>query len=120
MATTEKTLRASIIAHCARIAAAGLGGPPDGDISARVDNSLLITPTAADYASLEAGDDRAHAAGRRIRSLGGPDRSLRANGVSTSTSCRARPDVGAIVRFQSPCATALAMAHKDPSPPRIR
>src|SRR5580658_2421030 len=52
MATTEKTLRASIIAHGARIVEIGLGGAPDGDISARVSDSILITPSGARYSAL--------------------------------------------------------------------
>ena len=47
MATTEKALRESIVAHGARIVASGLGDAPDGDVSARFQDSLLITPSGA-------------------------------------------------------------------------
>jgi ribulose-5-phosphate 4-epimerase/fuculose-1-phosphate aldolase len=52
MATTEKALRESIIAHGATVAAAGPGGALVGDISARFEDSLLITPSGANYAGL--------------------------------------------------------------------
>ena len=53
MATSEKALRESIIAHGASAVAAGLGGALVGDISARLEDSLLITPGGADYAGLQ-------------------------------------------------------------------
>ena len=111
MATTEKTLRASIIAHCARIAAAGLGGAPDGDISARVDNSLLITPTGANYASLRPAMIALMPLVGEYGAWAGPMKPSGEWRIHLDIA-RARPDIGAIVRFQSPYATALAMARK--------
>jgi L-fuculose-phosphate aldolase len=52
MATTEKALRESIIGYCATAVAAGFGGAPVGDISARYEDSLLITPSGVNYAAL--------------------------------------------------------------------
>ena len=52
MATTEKALRESIVAHGATVVAAGLGGALVGDISARFEDSLLITPSGANYGDL--------------------------------------------------------------------
>src|ERR1700678_2250061 len=52
MATTEKAVRESIIARGANVVAAGLGSALVGDISARFEDSLLITPSGANYADL--------------------------------------------------------------------
>ena len=46
MATTEKALRETIVAHGATAGAAGFGGALVGDISARFKDSLLIAPSA--------------------------------------------------------------------------
>jgi len=52
MATTEKAVRESIVARGTSIVAAGLGGALGGDISARFDDALLITPNGASYSNL--------------------------------------------------------------------
>ena len=53
MATTEKALRESLVAHGATVAAAGLSGALVGDISARFKDSLLIiTPSGANFGDL--------------------------------------------------------------------
>jgi L-fuculose-phosphate aldolase len=52
MATTEKALRESIVALGGRVVEAGLGGGLVGDISARSAESILITPSGAQYSSL--------------------------------------------------------------------
>ena len=49
MATTEKALRESIVAHGATVVA-GLRGALVGDISARFKDSLLITPSGPNTA----------------------------------------------------------------------
>ena len=112
MATTGKALRASIIAHGARIVEAGLGGAPDGDISARLSDSILITPSGVQYVALRpamialmplAGEYGAW------KGLIKPSGEWRIH----LDIARARPDIGAIVRMQPPYATALAMAHKS-------
>jgi len=111
MAITEKALRESIIAHCASIMAAGLGGPVGGDISARLDDSLFITPSGANYSGLRP------AMIARMPLIGeygawkGPMKPTGEWRIHLDI-VRARPDIGAIVRFQSPYATALAMARK--------
>jgi L-fuculose-phosphate aldolase len=111
MATTEKGLRESIVAHAARIAAAGLGGAPDGDISARVEDSLLITPSGADYASLRPAMIALMPLAGEYGAWAGPKKPTAEWRIHLDIA-RARPDIGAIVRFQSPYATALAMARK--------
>jgi L-fuculose-phosphate aldolase len=113
MAANEKSLRESIIAHGASLAAAGLAG---GDISARFDDSLLITPSAAGHASLRPAMIARMSLVGEYGSWKGPLKPSAQWRVHLDIA-RARPDIGAIVRFQSPYATALAMAQKDTPPP---
>jgi L-fuculose-phosphate aldolase len=112
MASNEKSLRESIIAHGASLVAAGLGGAPSGDISARFGDSLLITPSGAGYTSLRPAMIARMPLVGEYGSWKGP---LKPSGEWRIhlDIARARPDIGAIVRFQSPYATALAMAHRD-------
>jgi L-fuculose-phosphate aldolase len=112
MAANEKALRESIIAHGASLAAGGLRGPPAGDISARIEDSLLITPSGASVASLRPAMIVRMALMGEYGSWKGPLKPSAEWRIHLDIA-RARPDIGAIVRFQSPYATALAMARKD-------
>jgi L-fuculose-phosphate aldolase len=112
MAANEKALRESIIAHWLSLVAAGLGGAPAGGISARLDDSLLITPSGASYASLRPAMIARMPLVGEYGSWKGP---LKPSGEWRIhlDIARARPDIGAILRFQSPYATAFAMARRD-------
>jgi L-fuculose-phosphate aldolase len=112
MAANEKALRESIIAHGASLAAAGLGGAPAGDISARIEDSLLITPSGASAASLRPAMIARMPLVGEYGSWKGPLKPSAEWRIHLDIA-RARPDIGAIMRFQSPYATALAMARKD-------
>jgi L-fuculose-phosphate aldolase len=112
MAANEKALRESIIAHGASLAAAGLGGAPAGDISARVEDSLLITPSGASAASLRPAMIARMPLVGEYGSWKGPLKPSAEWRIHLDIA-RARPDIGAIIRFQSPYATALAMARKE-------
>jgi L-fuculose-phosphate aldolase len=111
MATTEKALRESIIAHSASIVAAGLGGPLGDDISARFDDSVLITPSGASYAGLRPAMIARMPLVGEYGAWKGPMKPTSEWRIHLDI-VRARPDIGGIVRFQSPYATALAMAGK--------
>ena len=111
MATTEKALRESIIAHSASIVAAGLGGPLGGDISARFEDSLLITPNRASFAGLRSAMIARMPLGGEYGAWKGPMKPTAEWRIHLDIA-RARPDIGGIVRFQSPFATALAMSGK--------
>src|ERR1700761_591633 len=111
MATTEKALRESIIAHGARVVAAGLGDALVGDISARLEDSLLITPSGADYAGLRPAMIARMPLVGEYGAWKGPRKPTSEWRVHLDI-VRARPDIGGIVRFQSPYATALAMSGK--------
>ena len=111
MATTEKALRESIIAHGARVVAAGFGGALVGDISARLEDSLFITPGGADYAALRPAMIARMPLVGEYGAWKGPMKPTAEWRIHLDI-VRARPDIGGIVRFQSPYATALAMARK--------
>jgi L-fuculose-phosphate aldolase len=112
MGTTEKALRESIIAHGTRIVETGLGGASTNDISVRCSDSILITPSGAQHATLRPATIARMPLGGEYGAWSGP---LKPSGEWRIhlDIARARPDVGAIVRFQSPYATALAMAQKS-------
>jgi len=112
MTTTGKALRASIIAHGARIVEAALGGAPDGDISARLSDSILITPSGAQYAALRPAMIAQMPLAGEYGAWKGPMKPSGEWRIHLDIA-RARPDIGAIVRIQPPYATALAMAHKS-------
>jgi L-fuculose-phosphate aldolase len=111
MATTEKAVRESIIAPGATVVAAGLGGTLVGDISARFEDSLLITPSGANYADLRAAMIARMPLVGEYGAWKGPMKPTGEWRIHLDI-VRARPDIGGIVRFLSPYATALAMAGK--------
>ncbi|HEV7479040.1 MAG TPA: class II aldolase/adducin family protein [Roseiarcus sp.] len=111
MATTEKAVRESIIARGATVVAAGLGGAFVGDISARFKDSLLITPSGANYSDLRPAMITRMPLVGEYGAWKGPRKPTGEWRIHLDI-VRARPDIGAIVRFQSPYATALAMARK--------
>src|ERR1700744_985536 len=112
MATTEKALRESIIAHGAGVVAAGLGDALVGDISARLEDSLFITPGGADYAGLRPAMIARMPLVGEYGAWKGPMKPTAEWRIHLDI-VRARPDIGGIVRFQSPYATALAMTRKS-------
>jgi L-fuculose-phosphate aldolase len=111
MATTEKTLREMIVSAGVRLNESGLAGAPAGDISARSADSILITPNGAPYSRLRSTMIARMPLGGEYGAWSGPIKPSSEWRIHLDIS-RARPDVGAVVRFQSPFATALAMAHK--------
>ncbi len=111
MATTEKALREAIIAHGASVAADGLGGVLVSDISARFEDSLLVTPSSANYAGLRPAMLPLMPLVGEYGAWKGPMKPTSEWRIHLDI-VRARPDIGGIVRFQSPYATALAMARK--------
>ncbi len=112
MATTEKMLREQIVAAAARIAEAGFGGAAGGDISARFADTILITPGGASYPALRPPMLALMPLSGEYGAWKGPTKPASEWRIHLDIA-RARADVGAVVRFQSPCATALAMAHKS-------
>jgi L-fuculose-phosphate aldolase len=112
MATTEKALREKVVAAAARISEAGYGGAAGGDISARVGDSILITPSGAAYRTLRSPMLALMPLAGEYGAWKGPTKPASEWRIHLDIA-RARPDIGAVVRFQSPHATALTMAHKS-------
>ena len=112
MATTGKALRASIIAHGARIVEAALGGAPAATSLRGCRTRFLITPSGAQYAALRPAMIAQMPLAGEYGAWKGPMKPSGEWRIHLDIA-RARPDIGAIVRIQSPDATALAMAHKS-------
>jgi L-fuculose-phosphate aldolase len=107
----EKDLRVAIIAQCRAMNTSGLNQGTAGNISARLGESLLITPSAIPY-----GDMRPEMLA--LMPLGG-EYGAWSGRYKPSTEwrfhldiMRARHDVGAIVHCHPTYATALSMLHK--------
>ena len=111
MAASEKALRESIVAAAARIAQAGFGDASSGDISARFADTILITPAGTPWRALRPAMLALMPLSGEYGAWKGPTKPAAEWRIHLDVA-RARPDVGAVVRFQSPYATALAMAHK--------
>jgi L-fuculose-phosphate aldolase len=88
--------------------AAGLARGTAGNISARIDGGLLISPSAMPYAALGAADIvRIDFAGHVLESAVPPARPSSEWRMHAGI-LRSRPDISAIVHTHSPFATALA------------
>ena len=132
MTDPEEPLRADIVARCRELDAAGLNRGASGNVSARLGDAMLITPSAVPAAHLEpamiarmplagggdmaGGDDRAGGGDM----AGGGDADCTWDGPMKPSSewrfhrdlLRARPDLGAIVHTHAPYATILAIARR--------
>jgi L-fuculose-phosphate aldolase len=107
----EKELRVAIIAQCRALNSLGLNQGTSGNISARLGEAMLITPSGVPY-----NDMRPEMLPRMP--LGG-EYGAWSGRYKPSTEwrfhldiLRARPDVGAIVHSHPIYATALSMLHK--------
>jgi L-fuculose-phosphate aldolase len=108
----EHELRTGIVAACRQMNAIGLNQGTSGNISARLGDRMLITPSGVPYHELDAEGLAAMPIEGEYGSWDGP--------LAPSTEwrfhldiTRARPEVGAIVHAHSTFATALAIARKD-------
>ncbi len=107
----EKDLRAAIVAQCRAMNAAGLNQGTAGNISARIGDAMLITPSAIPYDMMRPAMVARMPLGGEYGAWSGP------HPPSTEWRfhldiMRARPDVGAIVHCHPVYATALSMLHK--------
>jgi L-fuculose-phosphate aldolase len=103
----SRDLRARVVAACSRMVIDDLSRGTSGNISARVNGGMLITPSGVPYAEIEPGMLMVVALDGTVLDSDGRQR------VSTEWRLHARvlerrPDVNAIVHTHSPCATALA------------
>ncbi len=111
MPIKEKVLRAAIVAQCRALDAAGLNRGTAGNISARLGEALVITPTAIAYDVLRPEMLAVMPLNGEYGAWSGP--------LKPSSEwrfhldiMRARPDVGAIVHCHPPYCTALAMLNR--------
>ena len=111
MKTAEKALRAEIVARCREMNASGINQGASGNISARLGDRMLISPSAVPYEALEP---------QMIASLALDDESGAWEGpLKPSTEwrfhralLRDRPDAGAVVHAHATYCTTLAIARK--------
>ncbi|MBN8938789.1 MAG: class II aldolase/adducin family protein [Rhizobiales bacterium] len=108
----EQDLRRAIVSQCRQMNASGLNQGTSGNISARHEDVMLITPSATPYDSMTPADIAVMPLDRDDGSWSGP--------LKPSTEwpfhlaiMRARVDVGAIVHTHSTFATVLSMARRD-------
>jgi L-fuculose-phosphate aldolase len=111
MAVKEKELRAGIVARCRALNATGLNQGSAGNISARLGEAMLITPSAIPYDVMRPDMLALMPLNGEYGAWSGP--------LKPSTEwrfhldiMRARPDIGGIVHCHPPYGTALAMLHQ--------
>ncbi len=114
MGPEERRLRQGIIDQCRWMNHIGLNQGTSGNISARFEDVMLITPSATPY---EAMTPEMLAA---MPLVGDSEDGAYSGPCKPSTEWRfhrdillARPDVGAVVHTHSTYATVLAMAHRE-------
>ena len=109
-ASSDIALRAEIISTAQRMGSSGLTPGKSGNVSARTDSGMLITPTGMPYGELKPSDivavrmDGTAMAGQRV-----PSSEWRFH----LAIYKAREDVEAIVHTHSLNATALACIHRS-------
>ena len=112
MTHAERALRRAIVAKSRWMNASGLNQGTSGNLSARFDGSMLITPSATPYEAMTPDMIAAMPFDGEYGTWEGP--------LKPSTEwrfhldiMRARPDVGAIVHTHSTFATVLSIARKQ-------
>jgi L-fuculose-phosphate aldolase len=108
----ELILREQIIATALEMNARGLNRGKSGNVSARIDNGFLVTPTGLAYESTQPADIVAMTLDGTARGLRLPSSEWRFH----RDIYAARHEVGAIVHAHSPFATTLACVGHDIPP----
>jgi L-fuculose-phosphate aldolase len=108
----ELALREQIIATALEMNARGLNRGKSGNVSARIDNGFLVTPTGLAYESTQPADIVAMTPDGTARGLRLPSSEWRFHHHIYA----ARREVGAIVHAHSPFATTLACVGRDIPP----
>jgi L-fuculose-phosphate aldolase len=108
----ELILREQIIATALEMNARGLNRGKSGNVSARIDNGFLVTPTGLAYESTQPADIVAMTPDGTARGLRLPSSEWRFH----RDIYAARHEVGAIVHAHSPFATTLACVGHDIPP----
>lgn len=102
-------LRRRIIATCLELERRGLNQGTVGNVSARVADGLLITPTALPYDRMKPADIVHLAPDGRPTGRRAPSSEWRFH----VDLMRTRPEIGAVVHAHSPFATALSCLRRD-------
>ncbi len=103
----EGALRAAVVETAKRMSASGLSFGRSGNVSARYDGGMLITPSGAAYDTLTP-EDIVYMDANGTPSGGKPSSEWRFH----QAAYKARPDAGAVVHCHSRSAVALACAHR--------
>lgn len=108
---TEARVRAELVARCQELDARGLNRGASGNVSARLGEVMLITPSAVPYTDLSPEMIAVMPLEAEYGAWQGP--------LKPSSEwrfhldlMRARPDVGAVVHTHAPFSTILAIARK--------
>ena len=111
MTRTEKALRREIIDHCREMNASGINQGTSGNISVRLGERMLVTPSAIPYDRIEP---------EMIVSMALDGDGVWEGPARPSTEwrfhldlLRARPDAHAVVHAHPPYCTTLAIARKE-------
>jgi L-fuculose-phosphate aldolase len=103
----EGALRAQVVETAKRMSASGLSHGRSGNVSARWEGGMLITPSGAAYDTLTP-EDIVYMDAHGTPSGGKPSSEWRFH----QAAYEARPEAGAVVHCHSRSATALACAHR--------
>ncbi len=104
--------RRAIIAACLDMNASGLNQGTSGNISVRVDNDILITPTSLPYSETEPEDIVSMDLSKKYGSYDGQRKPSTEWRFHIDTYIQ-RPDIGAMVHTHSIYATTLSMLRLD-------
>jgi L-fuculose-phosphate aldolase len=111
MAMKEKELRAAIVDQCRALNSGGLNVGTAGNISARFDDTMLITPSAVPYDVMRPDMVAKMPLAGEYGAWSGPMKPSSEWRFHLDVM-RARPDVGSIVHFHPVYGCTLAMLHK--------
>src|ERR1700679_4309988 len=111
MAIKEKDLRIGIVAQCKALNTGGLNLRTAGNISARLGDRMLITPSGVPYSQMRPEMIAAMPLGGAYGAWSGP-MNRASEWLFHLDIMRARPDIGAIVHNHPPSGGTLAMLHK--------
>ncbi len=108
----ERAIRQAIIDGCLDMNASGLNQGTSGNISARHNDRMLITPSAIPYETMELAMIASMPIEGEYGSWTGPLRPSSEWRFHLDI-LRSRPDIGAVVHLHSPYATALAINRRS-------
>jgi len=112
MAMTEEALRAAMVAGCRALNAAGVNQGTAGNISARFEGRVLVTPSGIPYDEMTPVMIAGRALDDDAAAWHGPEKPSSEWPFHVKL-LRARPEMAAVVHAHPPHATALAMARME-------